>query len=95
MATTPPIPLIKTLLCQIFLWALTVSQAMYHFTPVGKVQVPKTTYGTVQQPRHISRKMNELFTGFKNVRAYIDDLLVLTKCLFSNHLAAIDSVLKN
>ena len=67
---------------------------MYHFTPVGKVQVPKTTYGTVQQPRHISRKMNELFTGFKNVRAYIDDLLVLTKCLFSDHLAVVKSVFK-
>ena len=46
-------------------------------------------------PDIFQEKMNELFTGFENVRAYIDDLLVLTKSLFEDHLFKLDSVLKN
>ena len=38
--------------------------------------------------------MNELLTGFENVWAYIDDLLVLTKSLFEDHFVELNSVLK-
>ena len=38
--------------------------------------------------------MNDFFAGFKNVQAYIDDLLVLTKSSFEDHLVKLKSVLK-
>ena len=37
--------------------------------------------------------MNELFEGLDYVRAYIDDLLVLSKGSFEDHLDKLDSVL--
>ena len=38
--------------------------------------------------------MSNLFAGFKNIRAYIDDLLVLTKISFEDNLVNLDSVFK-
>jgi hypothetical protein len=36
---------------------------------------------------HLSRKMNELFIGMDEVRAYIDDLLLITSGTYEEHLA--------
>ena len=38
--------------------------------------------------------MNEIFAGFDYVRAYIDDLLVITKGTFEEHLKHLDTVLE-
>ena len=38
--------------------------------------------------------MNELFAGFEYVRAYIDDLLIITKGTFDEHLNQLDTVLE-
>ena len=38
--------------------------------------------------------MNELFSGFDYVWAYIDDLLVITKGSFDDHLSHLDRVLE-
>ena len=38
--------------------------------------------------------MNELFSGLDYVQVYIDDLLVITKALFDNHLTHLDRVLE-
>ena len=38
--------------------------------------------------------MNEFFDGLENVQAYIDDLLILIKTSFDDHLVKLDSVLK-
>ena len=39
--------------------------------------------------------MNKLFAGFNHVRAYIDDLLVMTKGSFKEDLKHIDTVIEN
>ena len=38
--------------------------------------------------------MNELFVGLDNVRAYIDDLLILSNSSWENHLNDLDKVFK-
>ena len=38
--------------------------------------------------------MNKLFTGFDYVRMYIDDLLVITKGSFEEHLKQLNTVLE-
>ena len=40
-------------------------------------------------------KMNKLFTGFNYLRAYIHDILVITKESFKEHLKQLDTVLEN
>ena len=62
--------------------------------PWGKYEYQKLPMGLCNSPDIFQEKMNELFTGFENVQAYIDDLLVLTKSLFEDHLVELDSVLK-
>lgn len=37
--------------------------------------------------------MNKLFDGFDYIRAYIDDLLIISKGTYDNHLNKIDFVL--
>ena len=39
--------------------------------------------------------MNKLFTGLKYVRAYIDDLLIISKGSFEDHLEKLEQVLNN
>jgi hypothetical protein len=39
------------------------------------------------------KKMNELFIGMDEVRAYIDDLLLITSGTYEEHLAKLDQVL--
>ena len=53
---------------------------MYNCTALGKIQIPKTPRG-------------KLFSGFDYIRVYIDNLLVITKGLFHNHLTHLDKVL--
>ena len=38
--------------------------------------------------------MNELFAGFDYVRAYIDEILIITKRSFKEHLKQLDTVLE-
>jgi hypothetical protein len=38
--------------------------------------------------------MNELFAGFEEVMAYIDDLLLITKGTYEEYLEKLDRVLK-
>ena len=40
-------------------------------------------------------KMNKLFAGFEYVQAYIDNLLIVTKGSFEDHLRDLDTVLEN
>eukprot|EP00957_Ditylum_brightwellii_P040838 3091179-Ditylum_brightwellii.AAC.1 len=37
--------------------------------------------------------MNKLFAGFKEVKAYIDDILLITKGTYEDHLEKLDKVL--
>ena len=42
----------------------------------------------------IQEKMNEIFRGFEFIRAYIDDLLIITKGDWSNHLEKLELTLQ-
>ncbi len=50
--------------------------------------------GLSNSPDIFQEKMSELMYGLENVRAYIDDLLVISKGTFTEHLADVDQVLK-
>ena len=54
--------------------------------PFGKFEHQRTPMGLCNSPDVFQEKMNELFDGLDFVRAYIDDLLCLTKGDFSDHL---------
>ena len=49
--------------------------------------------GLCNSPDVFQEKMNELFDGFDYIRAYIDDLLIINKGTYGDHLEKIDSVL--
>ena len=62
--------------------------------PWGKFKYRKLPMGLCNSPDVFQQKMNKLFAGFKYVRAYIDDLLIVTKRTFEDHLQDLDTVLE-
>ena len=48
----------------------------------------------MQQPGHFPRENKQTFSGFNYVRAYIDDLLIITKGSFEDHLKHLDNILE-
>ena len=61
--------------------------------PWGKYEYLKLPMGLCNSPDIFQEKMNELFAGLEYVRAYIDDLLVISKGSFEDHLSKLDEVL--
>ena len=62
--------------------------------PWGKFCYNKLPMGVCNSPDIFQSKMAELFQGFEHVRAYIDDLLLLTKSTWANHLDELEAVLQ-
>ena len=60
--------------------------------PFGKFEYQRLPQGICNGPDIFQEKMAELFDGFEYVRAYIDDLLVLTKGDFDDHLDKMEQV---
>ena len=58
---------------------------MYNYSTVGKIMIQASTNGSRQLARHFQQKMNDLFYGFEFIRAYIEDLLILTKGYRTDH----------
>ena len=60
---------------------------MYDYSSVGKILVQASNNGICELTRNFLAKMNDLFHGFEFIRAYIDDLLILTKvdCTYHIH----------
>jgi Reverse transcriptase (RNA-dependent DNA polymerase) len=54
--------------------------------PFGKFEYQRMPQGICNGPDIFQEKMAELFDGMDFIRAYIDDLLVLTKGNFNDHL---------
>ena len=46
-------------------------------------------------PEIFKEKMNKMFCGFEFIWAYIDDLLIITKGDWSNHLENLELILQN
>ena len=50
--------------------------------------------GLCNSPNIFQEKMNKLFAGFEYVRLYIENLLIVTKGSFEDHLQDLDTVLE-
>ena len=61
--------------------------------PWGKYEYQKLPMGLCNSPDIFQEKMNELFAGIEEVKAYIDDLLVITKGSWEDHLQKLEKVL--
>ena len=53
--------------------------------PWGKYEYQKLPMGVCNSPVIFQKKISELFDGFDMVRAYIDDVIVLTKNKFEDN----------
>ena len=62
--------------------------------PWGKYEYLKLLMGLCNSLDIFQEKMNELFSGFDYVGAYIDDLLVIIKGSYDDHLTHLDRVLE-
>ena len=60
--------------------------------PFGKFEYQRIPMGLCNSPDIFQEKMNELFEGLDFVRAYIDDLLCLTKGTFDDHLEKLERI---
>ena len=61
--------------------------------PFGKFEYQRTPMGLCNSPDIFQEKMNELFQGLDFIRAYIDDLLCITKGDLDDHLGKLDGIL--
>ena len=61
--------------------------------PWGKYEYLKLPMGLCNSPDIFQEKVNELFYGLDYVKAYIDDLLIITKDSFEEHLNKVGKVL--
>ena len=62
--------------------------------PWGKYEYCRLPMEVCNSPDIFQEKILELFQGFDKVRAYIDDVLVVTKKNYDNHLVALERVLQ-
>ena len=62
--------------------------------PFGKFEYQRLPQGICNGPDIFQEKMAELFDGMDFIRAYIDDLLVLTKGDFDDHLEKLELTLQ-
>ncbi len=62
--------------------------------PFGKFEYQRLPQGICNGPDIFQEKMAELFDGIEFVRAYIDDLLILTKGDHNDHLEKLEIVLQ-
>jgi len=61
--------------------------------PFGKCEMQRLPMGLSNLPNIFQEKMSKLFEGFKDIQAYIDNLLLLTKESFNKHCEHLDRVL--
>ena len=59
---------------------------MYDYSYVGEYGYKRLPMGVAKSPAIFQKKMNDLFHGFEFIRAYIDDLLILTRGDWTDHI---------
>ena len=67
---------------------------MHYLTPMGKLQVTKLPMGVSNSPYIFQKNISELLWGLNMVCAYIEEVLVLTKDEFVDHLKDIEKLLQ-
>ena len=75
-----------------------INQAINLYTiilPWVKYQLKSLPMGICNSPEIFQEKMNEIFRGFEFIRTYINDLLIITKDDWSNHLNKLERDLQN
>ena len=60
--------------------------------PWGKYEYCRLPMGLCNSPDIFQEKMSELMSGLEFARAYIDDLLIISKHSFEEHLNHLDTV---
>ena len=60
----------------------------------GKYSYLRLLMGVVNPPDIFQSKINQLMEGLDYVRAYLDDILIVTKNTYDDHLNKLDTVLK-
>ena len=58
--------------------------------PWGKYWYKRLPMGVNNFPEKFQEKMNEMFRGFDFIRAYIDDVLIINKGDWSDHLEKLE-----
>ena len=66
---------------------------MYDYSPVRKILLQASTNGVTNSPDIFKQKMNDLFHGFEFICLCIDDILILTKVDWSNHVQKLELTL--
>ena len=67
---------------------------MYNCTSLGKYEYQRLPMGLCNSPDIFQEKMSSLMAGLEFVRAYIDDLLVISKGNWEDHLDKLETVLE-
>ena len=62
--------------------------------PWGKYEYVKLPMGLCNSPDIFQERMNDLFDGLEYVRAYIDDLLIMTNGTWEDHLEKVGIALR-
>ena len=62
--------------------------------PWGKYRYKRLPMGISRAPNIFQQKMLELMANLEFIRVYLDDLLILTKSSFSDHLTKLEIVLQ-
>ena len=62
--------------------------------PWGKYKYKNYPWAYATAQKFLRKKMNKLFAGLEYVRSYINNLLVISKGSFKDHLEKLDQVLK-
>ena len=70
-----------------------LKKTMYNSTSLGEIRISKTLNRSMQQPRYFPKKINEFFNGLDYIRAYIDDLLIISNKSLEDHIKKLDKVL--
>ena len=58
---------------------------MYNYSSVGKYRYKRLQMGVSNSPDIFQHKMTDLFRGFEFIGAYMDDMLILTKGYWTDH----------
>jgi hypothetical protein len=61
----------------------------------GKYSYLRLPMGIANSPDIFQSKINQLMDGLHYVRAYLDDILIVTKINYEDHLSKLDTVLQN
>ena len=63
--------------------------------PEGKYQYKRLPMGVSNSLEDFQQKMNKTFHGFEYIQAYINNLLIINKVDWGNHLEKLELTLKN